>query len=234
MPDLALDLDKLETHLQLGIVTQLAVELGAHLAQIAALFVDLAKGGEYFLAGGRLAAQARGKVVEAQLAVLEVFAPIEQVLAAERAGKRCLDDALLTLLDGARQAHLALAVEEAFLTHLPEVDLDRIRAVGAVSFVRLRAGAGAAAGSDARVVFLKVDGRLVVEHLDVHILNEAGHRATVRAPCGQDLVQLVIGDVAALLAQLDQIVDRLHAVFVHQSSGQLRCRSPNLDLPAAR
>ena len=162
-------------------------------------------------------------VAQEDLALVELVAPDDDGLEGERALAQPGDHRLAAGLDALGDGDLALAGEEFHRAHFPQVHADRvIGALGRLLGLGLGGnlllnldqiaalGLGLVLGLLA--LLLLVVGRFLgLDHIDAHL---AEHREHVFDLLGIDLlggqhrVDLVVGDVTALLGGPDQLLDR--------------------------
>ena len=141
-----------------------------------------------------------GELVEGQLFALEIIEALKNVLAGKRARERRFDNSLLALFDGSGEPYFTLAVEKTLLAHLAKIDLDRIPAVRAFGIVLVDASGGSFTFLiPFDLVFLKVNFSFAVEYFNIHIFNQTGHCTTIGSLCGQNPVEFILSDVAAIL-----------------------------------
>jgi hypothetical protein len=160
-------------------------------------------------------------VAEEDLPLVELVAPDDDRLERQRALAETRDHRLSPGLDALGDGDLALAGEEFHRPHLAQVHANGIvgpvgrlagggrprhgRAGGLGDLVSVIAGGRGVGGG------LLALGLLRVDHVDAHV---AEHRHGVLDLLGghllrrEDLVELVVGDVAALLGELDHPLDR--------------------------
>ena len=161
-------------------------------------------------------------VAEEDLAFVELVAPDDDGLEGQRALAQPGDHRLAAGLDALGDGDLALARQQLDRAHLAQIHAHRI--VGALGRLlgfglgrRLRrdldqfaASASSSSGSSRALLFLVGFGFLGLDDVDAHL---AHHRQDVLDLLGGDFlrghdrVELLIGDVAALLGLLDHLLD---------------------------
>ena len=178
-------------------------------------------------------------VAEQNLAFVQLIAPDDDGLEGEGAFAQAGDHRLAAGLDALGDGDFALARQQLDRAHLAQVHADRI--VGALGRLGARGGGGDGGrrGDGAAAAFFLVGlvgaGGLLgflaflgVDDVDAHV---GQHRHRVFDLLGghllrrQHRVQLVIGDVAARLAGLQQLLDGLIGKVEQRAVALLRVRS---------
>ena len=173
-------------------------------------------------------------VAEQNLAFVQLVAPDDDGLEGERAFAQPRDHRLAAGLDALGDGDLALARQKLDRAHLAQIHAHRI--VGALgrllglglglgdgrTVAMARGAASAVAAPSSRLL-----GLVGVDDVDAHV---GQHRHGVLDLLGGDflggkhLVQLVIGDEAARLRRLDQLLDRGIGHIQHGTVRSLRLR----------
>jgi hypothetical protein len=169
-------------------------------------------------------------VAEENLAVVELVAPDDDGLEGERAFAEAGYHGLAAGLDALGDGDLALAGEQLDRAHLAQIHANRI--VGALGGLRSRLGLDDRGDRRHRargvgVTLLGLLGLVGVDDVDAHV-GEHGHG--VFDLLGGDflgrqhLVQFVVGDEAASLRRLDQLLNRGVRHVEHGTIGRLGLR----------
>ena len=224
---LQLGLHGRERHVVLHVVVvELALGRGHALLGLGRLFFGLALGETVHLrralaVGAGVGGLEVDDVAQKHPAFDELVAPDDDGLEGQRAFAQARDHRLAAGLDALGDRDLALAGEKLHRAHLAQVHAHRIvGAVGRLLGRRLADDDGAGLrGLDevAAVGFLLVGLGLSVlvrllglDHVDAHLGELAEHvldLLRVELLGRQNLVQLIIGDIAALLRELDHPLD---------------------------
>ena len=170
-------------------------------------------------------------VAQQNLAFVQLVAPDDDGLEGERALAQPCYHSLAACLDALGDGDLALAGEKLDRAHLAQIHAHRI--VGALGRLCLGLGLGdggdggdgAGRGFGVGGALLRLLGLVGVDDVDAHV-GEHGH-GVLDLLGGhflgrKHLVQLVIGDEAAGLRRLDQLLDRGIRHIQHRTVGSLR------------
>ena len=174
--------------------------------------------------------QAVDHLVDAHLVLLDLVGEVEDLLHRGRAGADRLDHVAQAFLDALGDLDLALAREQLDRAHLAHVHAHRVggaaefgvdrrqRRLGLLLDVLVGLGHRRGVGGDEQRLLV---GRLVVD-LDAHVAegrDDGFDLLGVDQVVGQVVVDLGVGEEAALLAELDQVLEARAArlgVFLRQ------------------